>query len=75
MSNTRATPASNTADSNPLCGTCKWFSRVGEQCRRNPPQAFIVPGNNPGQIATLGVWPPVASNKFCGQHEAEYTLT
>ena len=52
------------------CETCRYFDAAdGGFCRVNPP----VPIHHDGNKLT-GVWPPVRSSDWCGEHEERIEL-
>lgn len=48
------------------CQDCRHFAPLEQQCRRNPPQAAIVPSPN-GQPVVVGMWPSVKAEQWCGE--------
>lgn len=68
------------------CNSCKCWNRVdGDrgECRKNPPQTFLIPGAPRGHIqmgqgqATITIqalWPPVQAAEWCGAHEPDITI-
>lgn len=67
------------------CIGCRWFKqqpvnpanigapRPGE-CRRLPPQPVIVGQTAPGQFQTVGLFPPVPPDGWCGEYESNYAV-
>lgn len=50
------------------CGTCRFFSALDKECRKNPPVVLPMMTGG-GRPASLGVFPPTTENKWCGAHE------
>ena len=55
------------------CAGCKFRLSEGANhfCRRNPPTAFLVPGQNRlghVQAQQMSAWPPVALTQWCGEY-------
>lgn len=46
------------------CENCAAFSALHNQCRANPPVAFLIMIPN-GQSQWLGTWPPATKDGWC----------
>lgn len=55
------------------CSSCPFFEPLQEQCRRNPPQAFVIPGAD-GRPAVVGAWPAARKENWCGEHPKRTTI-
>lgn len=50
------------------CSTCRFFSALDSQCRRNPPTPFPIP-NQLGQVSVVSIYPPTQPQSWCGEHK------
>ena len=68
------------ADIGVACVTCSAYLSDGPGlgkgiCRRNPPHPFLIPGPpspltpNQPNLRIQSIWPPVAAEHWCGQHD------
>jgi hypothetical protein len=58
----------NETDESPKrCGTCKYFSKLMDECRKNPPKPIAAP--TPNGLEVLGIFPSTTPSGWCGQHE------
>jgi hypothetical protein len=59
------------------CSNCSHFAPLaqgGPQCRAHAPTCFPMPGG-PGEIRTIGMYPPTNKNEWCGEWKGEEELT
>ena len=49
------------------CSTCKFFSALKSQCRKNPPVPFLIGANAQGQPMIVSVFPPTTKDDICGE--------
>lgn len=50
------------------CETCRYYFPDKTQCRVRAPKPFIGPSAIGRGVSSLGVWPPVQKDDWCGEH-------
>lgn len=56
------------------CDTCRFFLKLANECRKNPPSVFPVP-QGPGRVGFLGVFAPTKAENWCGSYVAAPVAT
>jgi len=52
------------------CSTCKAFSALTSECRRNAPTAIAIATGRPGELGVKGIYPPTPKDGWCSQWQS-----